>query len=219
MITRFPLKSIGTCLLISIALFLTACAAPGDAAESMVTQPILMAEPGDTTEPIASQPPPAAEPSAAPDMNAELSPAALGEATYHGILEQPVDLTGGKFEGLPYVEGQAARPLVTLLSETVTYGDTDGDGQTDTVVLLAADTGGSGVFVYMAAVGLQDGRPVNVATTLLGDRVQVESLSVDDNGRIVVTLVTHGPDDPQCCPTQEETRVFQLSENQLVEVG
>jgi hypothetical protein len=218
--TKNLLKINGAFIAIIIILSLAACAAPGDAAEPIAGQPVPTAEPSaapaGAAEPTAVRPTPTAEPGATTDTAAELSPEALGEATYHGILEQPVDLTDGRFEGLPYVEGQTARPMVTLLPETVTYGDTDGDGQTDTVVLLVADTGGSGTFVYLAAVEIQDGRPVNVATTLLGDRVQVESLSIED-GQIAVTLLTHGPDDPQCCPSQEQTRVFRLTENQLVE--
>ncbi len=107
---------------------------------------------------------------------------------------------------------------MTLLPEPVSYGDLDGDGQTDTAVLLAANTGGSGTFIYLAAVALRDGRPVNPATTLLGDRVQVKSLSID-NGQIAVTLLTQGPDDPQCCPSQEVTRTFRLSGDQLIEEG
>jgi hypothetical protein len=148
----------------------------------------------------------------------ELAVEALGGATYQGILEQPVTLINGRFEGEPVVEGSATHPTVTLLLEPVAYGDLNGDGQTDTAVLLAADTGGSGTFVYLAAVAIQSGQPVNLATILLGDRVRVNSLSID-NDQIRVTLLTQGPDDPQCCPSQEETRTFRLRGDQLVEEG
>lgn len=147
---------------------------------------------------------------------AELSFAALGNATYQAILDGPITLTNGLFEGAPVVEGSATRPTVTLLPEPVAYGDLNGTGQTDSAVLLRADTGGSGGFIYLAAVAMQSVRPVNLATILLGDRVQVKSLSIDD-GLIRVTLLTQGPDDPQCCPSQEETRIFRLRGDQLVE--
>lgn len=149
---------------------------------------------------------------------AELSPEALGEATYQGILDQAVTLAGGRFEGQLAAGDAASRPVVTLLPEPRVTGDLDGDGRPDSAVLLAAESGGSGTFVYLAVVGVADGRPVNMATTQLGDRVQVTGLAVED-GQIVVTLLTQGPDDPMCCPTQAETRVYRLEAGELVPVN
>jgi hypothetical protein len=51
---------------------------------------------------------------------------------------------------------------------------------------------------------------------LLGDRVQVQSVSIED-GQIEVRLLTQGPDDPACCPTLDTIRVFNLQDIQLVE--
>jgi hypothetical protein len=36
---------------------------------------------------------------------------------------------------------------------------------------------------------------------LLGDRIQINALSIENN-KIVVDMITHGPEDPMCCPTQ-----------------
>ncbi len=158
-----------------------------------------------------------------PPATAGLSIEELGNATYQGIYEEPVTLTDGTYEGKPFVEGGASQPTVTLIPEPVGYGDLNGDGQAEAAVLLAENSGGSGTFVYLAAVAAQDGTPQNmatqnVATTLLGDRVQVKSLTIED-GQIVVKEVTHGPDDPMCCPSQEVVKTFELQGDQLVETS
>ncbi len=169
--------------------------------------------PGSAVEPAADPSTPMPE---STDIPAEFSLEALGDATYQGVLEQPITLVDGRFEGRPFVEGGATRPIVTLIPEPMIYGDLDGDGQADAAVLLATDTGGSGTFVHLAAVALQDGKPVNLATALLGDRVRVQSLTID-NDRIEVILLTQGPDDPQCCPSREERHIFRLRGDLLTE--
>ena len=149
------------------------------------------------------------------DIPADLSFEALGELSYHGILEQPVTLTGGRFEGEPLIEGGDSRPTVDLLPQPVVYGDLDNDGQPDAAVVLVSDSGGSGTFVYLALIQSRSGALENVATSFLGDRVQVKSLSIEGD-RLVATLLSHAPDDPACCPSQEEVRLFRLSGEQLI---
>jgi uncharacterized lipoprotein YbaY/heat shock protein HslJ len=142
----------------------------------------------------------------------------LANATYQGIYEQPVTLIDGVYEGEPFVEGGASRPTVTFIETPIAYGDINGDGQDDAVVLLAENSGGSGTFVYLAALVNQDGQPVNVATTLLGDRVQVQSLGIENN-QVVVEMVQAGPDDPMCCPSQQVVKTYELQGDQLVETS
>jgi heat shock protein HslJ/LysM repeat protein len=149
---------------------------------------------------------------------AGLAPADLTNATYQGIYEQPVTLTNGTYEGEPFVEGGASRPTVTFIPDPVAYGDVPGDDQNDAAVLLAENSGGSGTFVYLAVVVNQDGQPVNVATILLGDRAQVQSMKIE-NKQIAVNLIQHGPDDPMCCPSQQVIKTFALQGDQLVEVS
>lgn len=147
-----------------------------------------------------------------------LSPQDLANATYQGIYEQPITLTNGIYEGEPFVEGGASRPTVTFVETPIAYGDLNGDGQDDAAVLLAENSGGSGTFVYLAAVVSQDGQPANVATTLLGDRVQVNALNIENN-QVVVDMVQAGPDDPLCCPSQEVIKTYELQGDQLVETS
>jgi len=140
---------------------------------------------------------------------------ALRNATYQGIYDEPVQLTDGQYVGEPFVEGGGSRPTVTMADLFTAYRDLNGDGVEDAAVILAENSGGSGIFVYVAAMIDQDGVPINQATRLLGDRVQINSLVVE-NGEIVVNMVTQGPDDPFCCPTLEVNLRLRLEGDQLV---
>jgi hypothetical protein len=111
----------------------------------------------------------------------------------------------------------AATQIVVLLSDRMAFGHTS-DGKPLTVVILITAPGGSGTFYYLAAVVEQDGQPVNVAATLLGDRVKINSLAME-GGEIVVDMVTQGPDDPMCCPTQRVVERYTLQGDQLVQTS
>jgi hypothetical protein len=100
-----------------------------------------------------------------------------------------------------------------MLTEHVAFGDLNGEPAA--VVILVSDSGGSGTFYDLAVVVEQDGQPVNVATILLGDRVLINSLTIED-GKIAVDMVTQGPDDPFCCPTQQVVNTYDLQGDQLV---
>lgn len=151
-------------------------------------------------------------PSAAGRLTSDI----LRNATYQGIYDQPVALTDGKYEGEPFVEGGASRPTVIFADPFAAFGDLNGDGVEDAAVILVESSGGSGAFIYLAAVINQNGQPVNVATTFLGDRVQPASASIQD-GEIVFQGATHAPDDPMCCPTLKTTMKYRLENGALVE--
>jgi len=151
----------------------------------------------------------------APSTADKLSLDALRNATYQGIYDQPVTLTGGKYEGKPFQEGGASRPTVVFADPFTAFGDLNGDGIEDAAVILVENSGGSGSFLYLAAMINQDGKPVNVATTLLGDRVQPESMSIQ-GGEIVFQGATHAPDDPMCCPSLKTTMKYRLDKGTLV---
>ena len=54
-----------------------------------------------------------------------LDDAALGERVYSGVLEAPVQLRGGEFEGAPFEPGGAARERVRLAPNGTVRGDLD----------------------------------------------------------------------------------------------
>jgi heat shock protein HslJ len=110
----------------------------------------------------------------------------------------------------------SATETVVRLTDQIAYGTLN--GQEAAAVVLVTDPGGSGTFYDLAVVVEQDGQPVNVATTLLGDRAQVNSVTIENN-QIVVDMITHGPEDPMCCPSQQVVQVYELQGDQLVQVS
>ena len=151
----------------------------------------------------------------APSPVAPLTEEALRNASYQS--EWPTDgnaeLTDGVYRE-KYMEG-AASEIVVAMHPMFALGDLDGDGAEDAVVILVASGGGSGSFYSLEAVLNQAGNPHHVASAALGDRAQLESLSVA-SGRITVEMVTHGPNDPMCCPTLEVTQEYELQGGALV---
>ncbi len=141
----------------------------------------------------------------------------LKNASYQGIYDEAVQLTDGTYEGEPFVEGGASRPTVTFIGSSA-FGDLNGDGVDDAATVLAESSGGSGTFMYLAAVVNDKGTPDNVSTISLGDRAQIKSISID-SGKITLVALTHGPNDPMCCPTLETTTVYTLQQGNLVEVN
>ena len=152
----------------------------------------------------------------APDAVA-VTPEGLQAATYRGILDEPVTLADGRYEGAPFVPGAASRPVVRLVPGMMATGDLTGDGVDEAAVVLAHNAGGSGMFMHLAVV--QAGRRGldNIATVKLGDRVKVIAVVIDD-GTVVAQLVEHAPDDPMCCPTRQAERAWRFEGDALVEV-
>lgn len=138
---------------------------------------------------------------------------ALGNLTYEGVAPTgAISLTDG---WATYDDGSSGNPSVQLLDEFVAAGDLNGDGVVDGIAVLMDNSSGSGRFTYLVAVlnALTD--PTPTGALLLGDRVQLKSLSLD-GAQVVVDLVTQGPADPLCCPTARLREVFSVTGGQLV---
>ena len=131
----------------------------------------------------------------------------LKNASYSGIegLKGPVKLVDGRWRGRPYKKGSASRPVVNLVGDLRITGDLDGDGTDDAVVLLNYAPGGTGQLLYLAVMARKKGKIENVATTLIGDRVQIRDVHIEQN-RIFVDVVQAGPKDAMCCPGEVTTR-------------
>ena len=138
-----------------------------------------------------------------------LTPDALANMTYISELTPSGEATlvDGKYEDVDN------RILVTLATAPIAYGTLD--GQDAAAVLIVENGGGSGIFVNLAVVVDQEGTPVNVASTLLGDRVDVTSLAIDDD-QVNLELIRQGPGDPMCCPTELARVSYTLDGDQLV---
>ena len=147
-----------------------------------------------------------------PETPTELSAAVLRSATYTSLYveEGEILLESGMFE-------DTARRIVVFFQPEYAVGGLDGDGAPDAAVVLATETGGSGTFVDLAVVLNRDGRPENVATAFLGDRVPVERIRIVA-GEVQLDLTIHGPADAMCCPSLEVTRKFRLVRGELEEI-
>ncbi len=124
-------------------------------------------------------------------------------------------LTNGVY--MEHIIPGAPVTMVVHLPGPIATGDLNGDGVDDAAVILTADPGDSGVFYYLAAVVNEAGQPRHVASVVLGDRIQVKSLSIAAE-QVVVHLAIQGPDDPACCPSREITQKYELRGETLVMV-
>jgi diadenylate cyclase len=92
--------------------------------------------------------------------------------------------------------------------------DLDGDGRNDAAVVLASEAGVTCTFVDLFAVLDKEAGPLTRGPASLGDRVKVDSIRVVDRA-IKLHLLTHGPDDPLCCPTQPSVETYMLRADSL----
>lgn len=163
----------------------------------------------------AAAPPPPASPDGegrAPSMEE------ISSATFTGVAENPISLVEGRYEGLPPEEEADLRPVLELVTDLHAEGDLDGDGTPEAAVLLVGGPGESATNIYLAAVGIRGGAPINLGTELVGDRVQIRSLSVA-GGRVHLALVTHAAGDAMCCPSRLVEKAWALDEGRLRQVA
>ena len=127
--------------------------------------------------------------------------AQLRNATYPSELprSKAAPLQDGVYEE-EIVPGAATR-LKIQLADIAGFGQLDADGSIDAAVVLIGSPGGSGTFIYLVAVLNEGGSPVPVATVLLGDRVAVRGVEIEDH-RITVGMRVRGPSDPQAALTR-----------------
>jgi hypothetical protein len=136
----------------------------------------------------------------------------LANATYRIDELGAFQLDNGEFNR-QYGEGMTQRHQVTL--EKVAFGDLDHDGLSDAAVILARQSGGSGTFKYLVAMRNTGNAFRQQASVLLGDRVQINTMSIADD-QVNLDTVVAGPRDSTCCPSQRVKQTYILRENKLV---
>jgi hypothetical protein len=150
-----------------------------------------------------------------PDGASSLSLGTLENAQYHSPTWGDCQLSGGIFYRTPATSSESAENYATRLFMSA-FGDLDGDGNQDAAVILQTKNGGNGDNKELAAMLNQNGAAYNVATLDLGFPVAVESLQIEQGGVIALHVLTLGPNDGLCCPSQKEFWQFHLENNQLV---
>jgi LysM repeat protein len=145
-----------------------------------------------------------------------LSPSELANATYPSqyVPAGSVTLDNGSFSE-PAAPGSATE-ITVKMTRYLAYGELN--GQPAAAVVLVSDPGGSGTFSDLYVMASQNGQPTSLASTTLGDRVEINSIAIENN-QIVVDMVQAGPDDPLCCPSQHVINTYELQGDQLVEVS
>jgi len=140
----------------------------------------------------------------------------LANATYLSEWTQAgeVTLTDGEYRE-PAAPDSATETVVMLTEHMVVLRLED--GQPAAAVILVTDPGGSGTFYDLHVLIAVDGEATDIATTLLGDRVKINSLTVNENGVIAIDMITHAPDDPLCCPSQRVLQTYVVQRGELVE--
>lgn len=159
-----------------------------------------------------------------------IRPASAGESMAAGAMpvEGPRDATY-LVEGEPVrlQNGRAVRPAApgsatairTQVLGAPIYGDIDGDGDTDAVLFLVQDPGGSGTFYYVAAAHKVDGGYRGGAAILIGDRITPHRLDII-HGVVVVDYLERAPGEPMAAePALARTGYLMLEGDALTLVG
>lgn len=122
-----------------------------------------------------------------------------------------------KLEDGHFEQGQSIENFVNIRLDSSAFGDLNDDGLLDAAVILVANYGGSGFFYELTAL-INDGAAFHQTNSLeLGDRVKIEKLRIDQ-GKIIINMLTHGPNDPSCCPSKKAVLFFKLRNGQLSEI-
>ncbi|WP_143713883.1 hypothetical protein [Candidatus Chrysopegis kryptomonas] len=144
----------------------------------------------------------------------------IKNATVHCVAyDTTIKLKNGKFlldetteEGFRnYLE-------VSLVEDKIAFGDVDGDGDEDAVIILASTGGGSGYFYEVGVILNQNGKPEYLTGEVLGDRVKVNFVKILSDRSILIDMVVHGEDDPMCCPSTPKIIRYKVARGKLKEI-
>lgn len=105
--------------------------------------------------------------------------------------------------------------VMVNVGEIFAFGDINGDGLEDAVMLISENYGGSGEFVSIVVMLNQDGQPVYITRATIEDRPLMKTLTIK-NGEISLDAIVHGAGDPMCCASQPSTRTYHFIENNLI---
>ena len=134
----------------------------------------------------------------------------LRNGTYYApYYQRTVKLVNGA-----YSEGSGAEQYSVKMLDTVAFGNLNSDGIGDAAVILVENGGGTGDFESVAAILNKGGAPSQAGQAPLGDRVKINSLTINA-GMVVLDTLVQGPNDPMCCPSLPETQSFRVVGNTL----
>jgi hypothetical protein len=113
------------------------------------------------------------------------------------------------------IAGSAARIQTQVFGEPK-WGDINGDGKDDALLLLVQGTGGSGVFYYAAAAIASDTGYVGTETVYIGDRIAPQTLEIR-NGVMIVNYADRNEDEPFSTPPSRGRSVYLTYTNERLD--
>jgi len=145
-----------------------------------------------------------------------LSLQSLQNGTYLASGLQEVTLTGGSYTDPNFNPANTGRAIFGVsMGQATAFGDLNGDGSEDALIVLGSNTGGSGTFVEIVPVLNVDGNPQPGGSIQVGDRTPVNSLVIVDSV-VTAEVLVDGPNDGFCCPSVHETWTLTLVNGALV---
>jgi hypothetical protein len=162
-----------------------------------------------------TSPPPRVHPPATNPATSQILTLELLQNTAYPLPEANGNLikfTDGKFRG-PVVLGSSEEVRFVIL-DRVGRGDLDGDGVEDAALLMVKDPTGEAPVYSLWAVVNQSGVPDPRGSVLLGEKVQVGGMSIEDL-KIYVDVVRPGLQEIQGVPTRRIKESYKLLGNQL----
>lgn len=137
-----------------------------------------------------------------------------------GADENPADVTvkNGEFMEEKKVDDYTERFYFNVFS--VNYGDVNGDGSEDAVVLSVCNTGGSGNFTEGFIYEMKNDKPALLTRIPGGDRAYggLRDAKVE-NGLLVVESNDVGEQGGACCPEYIVTTKYKVKGGKLDQVG
>jgi hypothetical protein len=131
-----------------------------------------------------------------------------------------IPLKNGSYEESIRFSAEVRRTVTAdLVMATSSYAvaDLNNDGAKDILAVLVSNTGGTGHFFQLLAYLNKKGEPEYAGLLSLGDRIDVNEISVN-KGVITVDIITQGPDDGFCCPTLRQIKKYTFDGKEFHEV-
>ena len=111
-----------------------------------------------------------------------------------GRLEEPID-------------AGSVTKIRTFVVGSPVEGDLDSDGDRDAVLFLAQDSGGSGMFYYVAAALNQEGLYQGTNGVLLGDRITPQNITIK-NGLIAASYKDRKATEPMSADPSVDAKIY-----------
>lgn len=158
------------------------------------------------SNPVQNIPPEALKPST--ENPARLTPTSLANMKYRlgkGTSAETIELVNGG--------GQNGESHVSLEKDHIAFGDLDGDGVDDAVVVLISE-GPTAASLDLVAVTNRNGKGETAAIKSLGFNTIVKSININ-GGIVTVEMLTVGPNDPMCCPATRQVLRLAVRRNEF----